>query len=51
MIKNIADLANALSGNGSVKVENVSKALSKRISLWAKRKEVIVNNGIITGNF
>lgn len=51
MIKRVDELANKLSNGGSVEVSNVSKALSKRVDLWEKRKEVKIENGFIIGMF
>ena len=51
MIKRIDELANKLSNGGSVEVAKVSKALSKRVELWVKRKEIEIVNGVIVGRF
>lgn len=51
MIKRIDELANKLAKGGSVPADMVSKALSKRISLWARRKEIEIVDGFIIGRF
>lgn len=51
MIKSRRELAIALENGGSVNMKNVSKALGRVVALWAKRNEIIVSDGKITGNF
>lgn len=51
MIKSRRELAIALDGGKTVDVANVSKRLARIVNLWASRKEIIISNGKITGNF
>ena len=51
MIKSGRELAWALDGGKSVDESMVSKKLARIVALWASRKEIIVSNGKITGNF
>ena len=51
MIKSRRELALALDGKKTIDASMVSKRLSRVVNMWASRKEIIVSNGKITGNF
>ncbi len=51
MIKSGRELAWALDGGKSVDESMVSKRLARIVALWASRKEIIIENGKITGRF
>ena len=50
MIKSGRELAQTLE-NTSVKIENCSKALARKIQLWASRSEIKIENGLIVKNW
>lgn len=37
--------------NGNVNIQQVSKALAKRVDLWASRKEILIVDGEIIKNW
>jgi hypothetical protein len=51
MITSRKELANKLNNKNTVELSQISKKLNRIIKLWISRKEIIIKENIIIGNF